>query len=245
MNNNVQKRVIKYKEYNDNGHTSKRLKTETNNQKNDNFISSSEIKELIKNSNMEKLKHIFDISKFFDNEFIQWLLLLYKNKTFISIMDLNKVISKDKYKFLLNYEKKDNSYNYIIENKNKNLLIFLVEHGVDLDKIVYENDEIALFDACRSGNKELVEYLLKNGTYINKENKNGITPLLYSCISGNKELVEYLLKNGADINKENKNGITPLLYACYSRNKELVEYLKKMTMVKHHYLMHVKVEIKI
>jgi len=116
---------------------------------------------------------------------------------------------------------------------------------VDLDKIVYENDEIPLFDACRSGNKELVEYLLKNGTYINKENKNGITPLLYSCISGNKELVEYLLKNGADINKENKNGITPLLYACYSRNKELVEYLKKMTMVKHHYLMHVKVEIKI
>jgi len=245
MNNSVQKRVIKSKEYNDNGHTSKRLKTETNNQKNDKFISSSEIKELINNSNIVELKHIFDISKFFDNEFIQWLLLLYKNKTFISIMNLNKVISKDKYKFLLNYEKKDNSYNYIIENKNKNLLIFLVEHGVDLDKIVYENDEIPLFDACRSGNKELVEYLLKNGTYINKENKNGITPLLYSCISGNKELVEYLLKNGADINKENKNGITPLLYACYSRNKELVEYLKKMTMVKHHYLMHVKVEIKI
>ena len=51
MNNNVQKRVIKYKEYNDNGHTSKRLKTEINNQKNDKFISSSEIKELIKNSN--------------------------------------------------------------------------------------------------------------------------------------------------------------------------------------------------
>ena len=95
MNNNVQKRVIKYKEYNDNGHTSKRLKTEINNQKNDKFISSSEIKELIKNSNMEKLKHIFDISKFFDNEFIQWLLLLYKNKTFISIVDLDKVISKE------------------------------------------------------------------------------------------------------------------------------------------------------
>ena len=44
MNNNVQKRVIKYKEYNDNGHTSKRLKTETNNQENGKYITSSEIK---------------------------------------------------------------------------------------------------------------------------------------------------------------------------------------------------------
>jgi len=107
MNNSVQKRVIKSKEYNDNGHTSKRLKTETNNQKNDKFISSSEIKKLIKNSNIVELKHIFDISKFFDNEFIKWLLFLHKNKTFISIMDLNKIISKDEFKIKLNYEKED------------------------------------------------------------------------------------------------------------------------------------------
>ena len=107
MNNSVQKRDIKSKEDSDNGHTSKRSITETNNQKNDKFISSSEIKKLIKNSNIVELKHIFDISKFFDNEFIKWLLFLHKNKTFISIMDLNKIISKDEFKIKLNYEKED------------------------------------------------------------------------------------------------------------------------------------------
>jgi len=130
MSNPVKKSDIKSKEYNDNGHTSKRLKTETNNPKNDKFITSSEIKELIKNSNIEKLKHIFDISKFYDNEFIRHLLFLYKNK--ISINNLNYEISKDKYKIILNYVKED--IFYYIENRNKILLKYLLEHGVDKKK---------------------------------------------------------------------------------------------------------------
>ncbi|KAL6632447.1 hypothetical protein U3516DRAFT_735776 [Neocallimastix sp. 'constans'] len=53
MNNHENKRDVKSKEYNDKGHkghTSKRLKTETNNQEND------------------ELENIFYISKFYDNE---------------------------------------------------------------------------------------------------------------------------------------------------------------------------------
>jgi len=102
MNNRVKKRDVKSKEYNDNGCTSKRLKIETYNRENDIYISSSEINKLIKNSNIDELKNIFYISKFYDNEFIKWLLLLHKSKTFIFIMDLNKVISKEKYKLILN-----------------------------------------------------------------------------------------------------------------------------------------------
>jgi len=47
MNNHENKRDVKSKEYNDKGHkghTSKRLKTETNNQENGKYITSSEIK---------------------------------------------------------------------------------------------------------------------------------------------------------------------------------------------------------
>ena len=90
-------------------HLSKRLKTIKNNQENDKYISSSEIKEIISNTkdtNMKKLKNIFNISKFYDNEFIKWILLLYKNKSFISIMDLNKEIFKYKYKIILDYKKR-------------------------------------------------------------------------------------------------------------------------------------------
>jgi len=164
MSNPVKKRNIiskEYNDYNDNGHTSKRLKTETNNQENNKYITSSKIKELMKNSNFEELKNIFNISKFYDNEFIKWLLILYKNKT--PIKNLNYEISKDKYKIIVDYEKEDNFYNksnYIIGKGNINLIKYLVEHGVDINKVVYKNGKTILFDACESENKDLVEYLV-------------------------------------------------------------------------------------
>jgi len=71
---------------------------------------------------MEELKNIFDISKFYNNEFIKWLLHLYKNKTFISLKDLNKVISKDEYKIILIIEKVSRFHEtiYIIKKGIKN-----------------------------------------------------------------------------------------------------------------------------
>jgi len=125
MNKSLKKRDKKSEEDNDNGHTSKKLKTVTNNQKNGLYVTSSEIKELIKNSNMKELKNIFDISKFYDNELIKWLLHLYKNKTFISIVDLDKEISKDEYKILFIFKKDGYFYpkgKYIIKDGNKNLI---------------------------------------------------------------------------------------------------------------------------
>ena len=71
MNNSLKKRDKKSEEDNDNRHTSKKLKIVTNNQENDLYVTSSEIKELIKNSNIKELKNIFDISKFYDDEFIK------------------------------------------------------------------------------------------------------------------------------------------------------------------------------
>jgi len=86
---------------------------------------------------MKELKNIFDISKFYDNEFIKWLLLLYKNKTYISIVDLDKEISKDEYKILLIVEN-DYFFNtkvkYIIKDRNKILIKFLAKHEEDIKK---------------------------------------------------------------------------------------------------------------
>ena len=99
MNNLVKKRDKISDGYNDNGHRFKKLKTLRNNQENDKYITTSEIKELIKNSNRKELIKFFNISKFYDNEFIKCLPLLYKNKT--PIKNLNYEISKDKYKIIL------------------------------------------------------------------------------------------------------------------------------------------------
>jgi len=59
MNNCEKKKDIKFKKNNDNKPASIILKTVTNNQDNDKYISSSEIKELKNNSNMEQLKKYF------------------------------------------------------------------------------------------------------------------------------------------------------------------------------------------
>jgi len=52
--------------------------------------------------------------------------------------------------------------------ENKDLVEYLVEHGVNINKEKW-NGGTPLFDACESGNKEeLVKYLLENGADINK-----------------------------------------------------------------------------
>ena len=64
---------------------------------------------------------------------------------------------------------------------------------MDINEVVYMDCETPLFDACESGNKELVEYLVEHGLDINKENEDDETPLLIDCESENKDLVEYFV----------------------------------------------------
>ena len=231
MNNSINRKDILLEIYNKKKLTSEVLESLINNNHNDLYISSSLIKLLIKENEMEILKIVFDNLKFYDNGFIKWLLFLYKNKAFTSTKNINQEISKDKYKIMIEYEKVDNFYNSICywnysktKNMNKNLINYLVEHGIDINKEDL-NGETVLFKACESGNKDLVEYLIKYGADINKESEYGETPLFRACDSGNKDLVEYLIELGAYLNKENLNDETPLFNACLNGNKDLVEYL--------------------
>ena len=79
-----------------------------------------------------------------------------------------------------------------------------------------------LFIACENGNKYVAKFLVEHSIDINKENKNGETPLFYACKNGNESLVRYFVERGADVNKENENGETPLFNACRSGNESLV-----------------------
>jgi len=46
------------------------------------------------------------------------------------------------------------------------LMEYLIEYGADINE-ENENGETPLFNACHSGNKELVQYLIEHGTDIN------------------------------------------------------------------------------
>ncbi|KAG4099164.1 hypothetical protein H8356DRAFT_1329964 [Neocallimastix lanati (nom. inval.)] len=75
--------------YNKSKLTPEILENLINDNHHDLYISSSLIKLLLKVNEMELLKIIFDNSKIYNNDFIKWLLLLYMNKAFISIKELN------------------------------------------------------------------------------------------------------------------------------------------------------------
>ena len=51
-----------------------------------------------------------------------------------------------------------------------------------------------LFSACKSGNADLVKYLVEHGANVN--NENGKTPLVIACEKGRKSIVKYLVEHG-------------------------------------------------
>ena len=71
MKNSIRKKDKILEIYNKRNLTPERLKRLINDNHNDLYISSSLIKLLIKENEMELLKIIFDNSKFYDNEFIK------------------------------------------------------------------------------------------------------------------------------------------------------------------------------
>ena len=134
-------------------------------------VSSALIKRLIKDNQVSLLDIIFSHIKIYDTEFILKLLLCYKNKIAISIVDLKAQISDCKYK-ISSYTGETGSGKY-------------------------------LFYECFKDNSILkVKYLVEHGADVNKENRNGETPLFSACIKGNEAIVKYLMEHGADIHKE-------------------------------------------
>ncbi|KAL6595170.1 hypothetical protein U3516DRAFT_566666, partial [Neocallimastix sp. 'constans'] len=61
-------------------------------------VSSSLVKQLMKDENIDLLDIIFYNLKFFDNDLIKTFLMYYKNKIPLTLSELEQLISKDKYK---------------------------------------------------------------------------------------------------------------------------------------------------
>ena len=57
-----------------------------------------------------------------------------------------------------------------------------------------------LTTACRAGDLDVAQFLVKDGSPVNQQNHIGISPLIASCMSGNLALIVYLLGNGANVN---------------------------------------------
>ena len=100
---------------------------------------------------------------------------------------------------------------------------------------------LPLFKACKEGDIDEIEELIKKGADINnscsamvmnpktKKYKLKSSTLLMETIKCRQfKVAEYLVKQGADVNKENSDGVTPIMTAIIlSDDTEFLEFLLK------------------
>jgi len=58
---------------------------------------------------------------------------------------------------------------------------YLAEHETNINK-KNNSDATLLFDACSSGNLNIIKYFVEHGVYINKTNDKGTTPLIFCFV---------------------------------------------------------------
>ena len=80
------------------------------------------------------------------------------------------------------------------------LLIILIQATSGIVKAQNINEQ--LINAVKTNNNEQVKQLLKKGSDVNSQDKNGATVLMWAVYSGDIETVKYLLKKKADYNKK-------------------------------------------
>jgi len=114
------------------------------------------------------------------------------------------------------------------QSKKQVIEDFLCQNqDVDVDFQDPLTKRTALIEACAQGFKEIVEFLIKKGVNVNKEDKNGFTALAMACQKGDKKIAQILIENGAQINtqEKRKSSSNPLFLACLNNHEHLLEFL--------------------
>jgi len=138
LNHNINKNDIVFELYDNNLLTNERLQYIMNYCTKYFSITSKWIKKLIKNENVNLLDIIFSHFNFYDNNFILQFLFHYKNKIAISTLDLNQLISNEKFKISIKDENTScNTIDKYLENEcnKKNVNIDIIKYLVDHEQI--------------------------------------------------------------------------------------------------------------
>lgn len=100
-------------------------------------------------------------------------------------------------------------------------------NSIELKSMLFDRagEEKKLLEAARSGDLALVTQLVEQGTALDAENHNGVTPLMFAVRGGHAPVVTYLIEQGADVNKKTKNGVTPMRIARDAKAQEMMDLL--------------------
>lgn len=84
------------------------------------------------------------------------------------------------------------------QNKNQEIIIYLLSHGADRDVQFMGGSSLATY-ASRCNMVNLMVYLVRNGMDINQKDPDGLTPLHAAIIWGRTEMIRFLVESGADL----------------------------------------------
>ena len=99
----------------------------------------------------------------------------------------------------------------------------LLEAGVD-PKLLNDDDNNALWFACKNGDPEIIKLLIEHGIDIDNQNVNGATALIYAASAGKFEVVKLLTENNANLHKMTHDDFTALDSAA---SIPVLKYLKQ------------------
>ena len=104
-------------------------------------------------------------------------------------------------------------------------------HNLSTEEIelVWSSNDL-WFDTAKNGYTKLMNFLIKAGADVNKQNYCDYTALHWSAYNNHKECVELLIKAGADINIQGRSGNTALHYVCIHQHsicKDIIKLLIK------------------
>ncbi len=98
----------------------------------------------------------------------------------------------------------------------------LLSNGAHVNA-VNKSSATALSLACgKDGKKEIVQFLLEHNADIDKQDNQGITPLMTAVLNNNIPVVTFLLERGANSNLKNLAGKTAIVLAAEAGNKEVL-----------------------
>ena len=83
-----------------------------------------------------------------------------------------------------------------------------------------------LFRSVKLGDLDAIKReLAEDASAVDKQDKNGITPLSWAALAGRVEAARLLISKGANVNAKNRDGATALHSAAFLGHLDIVELL--------------------
>lgn len=94
----------------------------------------------------------------------------------------------------------------------------------NLDELEFER---SIFNSCVNGELDKVKkFVINDRESVNRQDKNGYSPLHYASRNNNIDICKYLLENGANVHLKTKSCTSTALHrASYMGNFEIVKLL--------------------